>query len=196
MEFQYLEAASDASGSEGSDGEAGSPRSGGGGESGDGASAPDAPAASAVSGAAGALRGWRAWGGGALSALSSLQLDSVQRLASEALATVRRDVGEFSEALTADAAELAAASAGAVDEALPELRATAVGLQEKLEVVGGGIETAGATLLANIAQARAPAAPRRRRARAAAAAAPHRAACTPACSPCSAGRAQALVCVR
>ena len=116
---------------------------------------------------------------------------SSARLASEALATVRRDVGEFSEALTADAAELAAASAGAVDEALPELRATAAGLQEKLEVVGGGIETAGATLLANIAQARAPAAPRRRRARAAAAAAPHRAACTPACSPCSAGRAQA-----
>jgi len=175
MEFQYLEAATDTSGSEGSDGEGGSPRSGGG-ESGAGASAPAAPAASAASGAAGALRGWRGWGGGALAALSSLQLESVQRLASEALATVRRDVGEFSEALTADAAELAAASAGAVDEALPELRATAAGLQEKLEVVGGGIETAGATLLANIAQARAPAAPRRRCACAAPAAAPCRAA--------------------
>ena len=175
MEFQYLEAATDNSGSDGSDGEAGSPRSGGGGES-DAQPAPAAATGSETSGAAGALRGWRAWGGGALSALSGLQLDSVQRLASEALATVRRDVGEFSVALTADAAELAAVSAGAVDEALPELRATAAGLQEKLEVVGGGIETAGATLLANIAQARAPAATQPRRFCAAAAAAPHRAA--------------------
>ena len=196
MEFQYLEAATDTSGSEGSDGEGGSPRRGGGGESGDGASAPEAPAASAVSGAAGALRGWRAWGGGALSALSNLQLDSVQRLAAEALATVRRDVGEFSEALTADAAELAAASAGAVDEALPELRATAAGLQEKLEVVGGGIETAGATLLANIAQARAPAAPHRRRACATVTAAPRRAALLRMCPRAAPGRARALLCVR
>jgi hypothetical protein len=154
MEFAYLEAATDdASGSEASDGEA-SPR--GGGEGGNDGVASSVPAASAASAAAGALRGWRAWGGGALSALSSLQLDSVQKLATEALATVRRDVGEFSEALTADAAELAAAGAAAADEALPELRATAAGLQEKLEVVGGGLETAGASLLANIAQARAP----------------------------------------
>jgi len=116
--------------------------------------------ASAASSAAGALRGWRAWGGGALSALSGLQLDSVQRLATEALATVKRDVGEFSQALTADAVDLAAAGAGAVEEALPELRATAAGLQEKLEVVGGGIETAGASLLANIAQARPSTPPR------------------------------------
>jgi hypothetical protein len=158
MEFAYLEAATDdASGSEASNGEA-SPR--GGGDGGNDGVASSVPAASAASAAAGALRGWRAWGGGALSALSSLQLDSVQKLATEALATVRRDVGEFSEALTADAAELAAAGAAAADEALPELRATAAGLQEKLEVVGGGLETAGASLLANIAQARAPAARR------------------------------------
>jgi hypothetical protein len=99
-----------------------------------------------------AASGWRSWGGGALSALSGLQLESVQRLAAEALQTVRRDVSEFSEALHADAKDLAVAGAGAVEDALPELRATAAGLQETLEVVGGGIESAGASLFANIAQ--------------------------------------------
>jgi hypothetical protein len=119
-------------------------------DAGSSAGSPAGPKAVASPRAAGG-GGWglRAWG---LGALSELKLESVSRLAAEALQTVRRDVSEFQEALSADAKDLAVAGAAAAEEALPELRATAAGLQEKLEVVGEGIEHAGASLFANIAQ--------------------------------------------
>jgi hypothetical protein len=99
---------------------------------------------------------WRGWG--AFSALSSLDTAAVARLAGSALATVRRDFTEFGLAVREDAKELADVAA---DEALPELRHAAAGLQETLETVGEGIEQAGASFFANLAQARSPGCPAR-----------------------------------
>jgi len=114
-------------------------------EEGEGAEAAEAEAGSV------STPSWRSWGAGAFSALGSLDTGAVARLAGSALATVRRDFTEFGLAVREDAKELGELAEA---EALPELRHAAAGLQETLETVGEGIESAGASFFANLAQAR------------------------------------------
>jgi hypothetical protein len=96
---------------------------------------------------------WRAWGFSTLrAAVNQLDTAGVAAYARSTLDVVKRDVAEFTAAVAEDARDLAAVGTDVVTtRVLPELKNTAVGLQDTLEVVGGGLESASSALLANLA---------------------------------------------